>query len=422
MIMRSLWADTAEPAPPTTALQASASADVAIVGGGYTGLSAALRLAEGGAGVLVLEAGAIGGLASGLNGGQVIPGLKQDPEEIVALFGHERGERLIEFVGRTADIVFDLIARHQIPCNATRFGWIQAAHSPDALTIIRRRVEQWQRRGAPLEMTDRASTAAMIGSDAYFGAGIDRRAGNLQPLSYARGIARAAIAAGARLHTDTRAVAIARDRGRWNVTTAGGAVVNAERVLLCTNGYTDNLWPALRRTVIAANSFQIATPPLPDDLRRAILPGGHAVSDTRRLLRYFRRDVSGRFLMGGRGPFRDPRGPEDFAHLQAAMIDVFPALRDIEPELCWGGRVALTRDHLPHLHEPANGVTAFLGYNGRGVGLATAAGLALGDHLLRPHEHTFPFPATRIQPIPFHGLKRLYVATVVAYYRFRDAM
>lgn len=422
MIMRSLWAETAQPAPPTTPLQDSTSADVAIVGGGYTGLSAALRLAEGGADVVVLEAGALGGLASGLNGGQVIPGLKQDPEEIVALFGPERGERLVEFVGRAADTVFDLIEHHRIPCDATRLGWIQAAHSTDALATIRRRVDQWQRRGAPLEMLDRATTAAMIGSDRYFGAGIDRRAGNLQPLSYARGIARAALTAGARIYTDTKAVTLRQERGRWRVTTVGGAVAHTQRVLLCTNGYTDDLWPALRRTVIAANSFQIATPPLPDDLRRTILPGGHAVSDTRRLLRYFRRDASGRFLMGGRGPFHDPRGPQDFAHLKVAIADLFPALREIEPELCWGGRVALTRDHLPHLHEPASGVTAFLGYNGRGVGLATAAGLALGDHVLRPAQGAFPFQTTRIQPIPFHGLKRLYVAAVVAYYRLRDAL
>jgi sarcosine oxidase len=422
MSMQSLWAHTAAPAPVTDRLHDSTSAEVAVIGGGYTGLASALRLAEGGANVVVLEARAAGGVASGVNGGQVIPGLKQDPDELISLFGRDRGERLIAFVAGTVDTVFKVIERYAISCEASRPGWIQLAHSADALVSIRRRVEQWQQRGAELEMLDRQSAAALIGSDRYYGAGLDRRAGQLQPLSYARGLARAAIKAGARLYTDTAATSLARDQNRWRVTTDTGATVGAERVLLCTNAYTDGLWPSLRQTIIAANSFQIATPELPETLRKTILPGGHAVSDTRRLLRYFRRDASGRFLMGGRGPFREPRSPADFAHLKAAMVDLYPSLRTIEPEFHWGGRVALTRDYLPHLHEPAQGVTAFLGCNGRGVGLATAVGLALGNYLLHPGSTDFPFPVAPIKPIPFHGLQRLYVATAIAYYRFLDAV
>jgi glycine/D-amino acid oxidase-like deaminating enzyme len=421
MRMRSLWEDTATPAPATAALDQSIRVDVAIVGGGYTGMSAALRLAEGGADVAVLEAGALGGRASSVNGGQVIPGLKQDPGELLARFGAERGERLIEFVGQAAATVFSLIDRHRIVCDHSRAGWIQAAHTEAALESLRRRVEAWQQRGAPLEMLDAAATAALLGTDRYAGAAIDRRAGALQPLSYARGLAAVALRAGAKLFTHTRAVSLERSSAHWRIATAGGASVDAERVLLCTNGYTDDLWPALPRTLIAANSFQVATPPLPDELHRVVLPRGHAVSDTRKLLRYFRCDATGRLVMGGRGRFRDPRGPEDFAHLRAAMIDLYPALRSVELERCWGGRVALTRDFLPHLHEPAPGVTAFLGYNGRGVALATAAGLALGEHT-RGDRAALPFPATPIRPIPFHGLRRLYVATVMAYYRLRDAI
>jgi glycine/D-amino acid oxidase-like deaminating enzyme len=422
MQMRSLWADTAAPGPTTGPLDASIRTDVAVVGGGYTGLSASLRLAEDGAGVAVLEAGALGGRASSLNGGQVIPGLKQDPDELLALFGPERGERLVEFVGGTAATVFGLIDRYGIACDDRRVGWIQAAHTAAALDPLRRRVEAWQRRGAPIEMLDAGATASLLGTDRYVGAAIDRRAGALQPLSYARGLARAAHAAGARLFTDSRAVSLQRVGGRWRVTTSRGSSVDAERVLLCTNGYTDDLWPNLRRTVIAANSFQVATPPLPYDLRRTILAQGHAVSDTRKLLRYFRCDAAGRFLMGGRGRFRDPRGPEDLAHLHRAMIDVYPALTSVDLERGWGGRVALTRDFLPHLHQPAPGLTAFLGYNGRGVAMATACGLALGGYVLRGDASPFPFPSTPIRPIPFHGLRRFYVASAMAYYRFRDAI
>src|SRR3990172_7817485 len=386
MSVRSLWAATAQPAPPTPLLDESRRADVAIVGGGYTGLSAALHLAEGGASVAVLDAGEPGGAASGLNGGQVNPGLKQDPEEILALYGPEAGERVIEFAGGTADVVFALIDKHGIACDARRVGWIQPAHSKKAFETVKRRVDQWQRRGAPLEVLDRATTAELLGTDRYHGAGLDRRAGGIQPLSYARGLARAAMSKGASIFGQTRAVAIDRLNGGFRITTGPGPSVEAPRVLLATNGYTDELWPKLRETVIAANSFQTATSPLPEELGRTILPRGHVASDTRKLLRYFRRDATGRFLMGGRGPFAEPQGPSDFAHLV----------------------------------EPVPGLLAFLGCNGRGVGLGTAMGMAIGKHLLQPDRSPLPFPITRIRPIPFHGLKRLYVAAVIAYYRLLD--
>jgi glycine/D-amino acid oxidase-like deaminating enzyme len=193
-------------------------------------------------------------------------------------------------------------------------------------------------------------------------------------------------------------------------------------VLLATNGYTDGLWPNLRETVIAVNSFQIATSPLPDELGKAILPRGHVASDTRKLLRYFRRDSTARLLMGGRGPFAAPRGPADFRHLVRMVEDLYPALRDIPYEFHWSGRVALTRDFLPHLHEPVPGLLAFLGCNGRGVGLCTAMGAVIGKHWLQPESSPLPFPITRIRPIPFHGLRRLYVAAVIAYYRLLDLL
>ncbi len=420
MSVKSLWAATAEPAPPAPPLDESRRVDVAIVGGGYTGLSAALHLVEGGASAAVLDAGEPGGAASGLNGGQVNPGLKQDPDEILALYGPEAGERLIQFAGGTADVVFGLIEKHRISCDATRVGWIQPAHSEGALETVKRRVEQWQRRGAPLEVLDRTTTAEFLGTDCYHGASLDRRAGGIQPLSYARGLARAAMAKGAQVFGQTRAVAIDRRNDGFHITTGRGPSIEAPRVLLATNGYTDELWRGLRETVIAANSFQTATSPLPEALARSILPRGHVASDTRKLLRYFRRDATGRFLMGGRGPFADPDGPSDFDHLVRAVVDLYPALRGVSYEFHWSGRVALTRDYLPHLHEPVPGLLAFLGCNGRGVGLGTAMGMAIGKYLLQRESAALPLPITRIRPIPFHGLQRLYVAAVIAYYQLLD--
>ena len=415
----SLWAATARGAPATPPLDASSRADVAIVGAGYSGLAAALQLAEAGVSVVVLESGEPGWGASGRNGGQVIPGLKFDPDELVAMFGPKAGEHLVDVAGGAADTVFDLIARHGIDCEARRCGWIQPAFAAADLGLIARRAEQWQRRGAPVAMLDRDTACRLIGSPIYHGAWIDRRAGSLQPLSYCRGLARAAQKAGALVCGGSRVSGLARDGARWKVTTAHGPTVSAERVLLAANGYTDALWPRLRQTVIAANSFQVATRRLPDDLRKTILPEGHVASDTRKLLLYYRWHHD-RLIMGGRGPFREPAGPSEYHHLERVIGLLFPQLEGTRCEFYWAGRVALTRDHLPHVHQPAPGLTLFLGYNGRGVAMATTLGTLVAKNLIAPADNPLPLPITEIRPIPLHSLHRMYATAILQMYRIGD--
>ena len=416
----SLWAATARPAPATPPLDGSRQADVAIVGAGYSGLSAALQLAAAGASVVVLEAGEPGWGASGRNGGQVIPGLKYDPDEIVAMFGQEAGEHLVRVAGSAPDTVFDLIARHQIDCEAKRCGWIQPAFADADRSLVARRVEQWQRRGAPVSILDRDTACKLVGSPIYRGGWIDRRGGSVQPLSYSRGLARAAQKAGALVCGGSRVTALTRDGGRWKVTTAHGPAVSAERVLLATNGYTDALWPRLRQTVIAANSFQVATERLPDDLMRTVLPEGHVASDTRKLLLYYRNNHDGRLIMGGRGPFREPSGPNDYRHLETVIALLFPQLKGMRCEFHWTGRVALTRDHVPHVHQPAPGLTLFLGYNGRGVAMATTLGKLVAGNLVAPAQNPLPLPITGIRPIPLHSLHRIYATALLQMYRLSD--
>src|SRR6202171_6581728 len=416
----SLWVATARAAPATPPLDASRRADVAIIGAGYSGLAAALQLAEAGISVVVLETGEPGWGASGRNGGQVIPGLKFDPDELVAMFGPKAGEHLVDIAGGAADTVFDLIARHGIDCEARRCGWIQPAFAAADLGLIARRAEQWQRRGAPVAMLDRDTACRLIGSPIYHGGWIDRRAGSLQPLSYCRGLAQAAQKAGALVCGGSRVSALTREGGRWKVTTAHGPTVSAERVLLATNGYTDALWPRLRRTVIAANSFQVATESLPDALRRTVLPEGHVASDTRKLLLYYRSDHDGRLIMGGRGPFREPAGPRDYRHLEMVIGLLFPQLKGARCAFYWAGRVALTRDHVPHIHQPAPGLTVFLGYNGRGVAMATTLGTLVAKNLIAPADNALPLPITRIRPIPLHSLHRVYATSILQMYRLSD--
>ncbi|MCT8268861.1 FAD-binding oxidoreductase [Afifella sp. JA880] len=411
----SLWAATATPAPDTPPLIGEVSADVAVIGAGFTGLSTALRLAEGGAKVVVIDAYEPGFGASGRNGGQVIPGLKYDPDTLDKLYG----EATTEFAGRTADTTFALIAKHGIACDAAQHGWIQASLKESHLPLLRTRMEEWQRRGAPVDMLDAAGMAEKTGSERFAGGWIDRRAGRLHPLNYARGLAKAAIAAGVRVCGDSEARSLTRTESGWMIAVGSRGKLRANEVVVATNGYTGSLWPKLKATVVPATSIQIATRPLPEDLLAKILPERSVVSDSRRIANYFRIGPENRFMIGGRGPFGAPEVPGHYRRLIAAMHTHYPQTRELAIDYFWAGRVAMTRDHLPHVHQPAPNLTMALGYNGRGVGLATSLGQAIGAHLL-DRSAPLPLKLTDITPLPAHGLHPIYATAMINYYRLRD--
>src|SRR5215470_5822443 len=325
---RSLWRATAPLAPATTPLEQSIDADVAIVGAGYTGLSCAIALAEAGHGVVVLEAHEIGHGASGRNGGQVIPGLKSDPDELVARYGRERGEALVRLSGGAADRVFALIAKHGIDCAARQSGWIQPAHSAAAARTIVARARQWAARRAPVELLAGERLKLLLGTDAYAAGWLDRRAGSLQPLSYVRGLAAVALRLGARIHTRSLVTGVVRRGDDWTALTASGEV-RARQIVLATDAYSGVLWPELATNQVIVTSVQTATEPLPDAIRSAILPGGHVASDTRKLLYYFRLDADGRFVIGGRGSVTDKVSPRIYAALRSVATAIYPSLSGV---------------------------------------------------------------------------------------------
>lgn len=415
-----LWEATAVEAPATAALDEPFSTDVLVIGGGYTGLSTALHLAEKGVKTAVLEARTIGFGASGRNGGQVNPGFKLDPDDAQALLGSKFAERSLAFSGSAPDIVFDLIAKHKIDCDAVRPGWLQPAHNRVAVRMLARRVKAWSKRGADMHLFDRDETARLLGTEVYHGCVFDPRGGSVQPLSYARGLARAAILAGATVHENSPVSSLERRDQRW-VARVRDREIRAERVVIATNGYTDNIVPSLRQTIVAANSFQIATFPLDKTLAANILPEGHTASDSRRIVLYFRKDRFNRIVIGGRGHFRDPQTAAEFSHLRRALDRMFPQLRGLPMEFQWAGRVALTKDGLPHIHEPYPGMLVGLGYNGRGIAMATAMGRVFADYLTTA-ENTLPFPISRISTIPFHQLQRVYLGAAIRWFMLRDAI
>ncbi|MFI0847735.1 NAD(P)/FAD-dependent oxidoreductase [Mesorhizobium sp. IMUNJ 23232] len=418
---RSGWLRTAVPAPRLPALDRDLSADVIIVGAGYAGLNAAIRCNELGLQAVVLEAEDAGFGGSGRNGGQVIPGLKYDPEELLRMFGEPHGARLVEFAGKAAERTFDVIERYRMDCEAERSGWLQPAVDDATIETVTRRAKAWQdASGVPIRLLDRDQIQAATGTAFYRGGWIDPRGGQLQPLSYARELARVAVEGGANVFSRSPVTDLARREGRWRAR-VNGHELSAPLAVVCTNAYTAKLVPGLGRSIIPASSIICSTKPLPDALRHSIMPGGLPISDARRLLNYMRFDPGGRFLIGARGSF-GLHEPESYFHrLRKTATRIFPQLQGIEWEDAWGGRFAVTVDHVPHLHNPEPGLFVALGCNGRGVAMLSQLGRVLAelaDGL--PHDQA-PFPVQGIRPIPLHFIRRPGLEVVTLWYRTLDA-
>ena len=403
-----LWEKTAPPAPKTEAFRGEASADVVIVGGGYTGLSAALHLAEAGRKVILLEAREFGFGGAGRNVGLINAGMWVMPDDLPGELGELHGERLLELLGNGPRVVMSLIDKHQIACELERNGTLHCAVGDAGLKEIEDRARQWQKRGAPVSILSAEETARRTGSSAYRGALLDMRAGTLQPLAYARGLAHAALKAGAVLHTGSPVTAQERTATGWKVHTAEGSV-SAPWLIVATDAYSEGPFAAVRREQVHLPYFNFATVPLGENMRKLVLPGLEGAWDTKEILTSFRMDQAGRLVFGSVGALRGAGASIHRDWARRSLRKLFPELGDIPFETEWYGKIGMTDNALPRLHQFGPQAIGFSGYNGRGISPGTVFGKVLAEHILGQRTaDDMPLPLTDIKEPGFRPAKEAY--------------
>lgn len=391
-----LWRASSETSVETTPLVADAQADLIIIGGGFTGSAAALEAARRGASVLLLEAETIGHGGSGRNVGLVNAGLWLPPRDVMAQMGREPGLRLVNLLAEAPKLVWSLIEREDIDCEATPNGTLHLAHSPSGFGDLEERHRQGVELGAPLQLLDAAETTRRTGSGVFHGALLDPRAGTIQPLSYARGLARAAIRAGARIHERSKVSRVLHDGKSWQVT-ANGHALTATSLLLATNAYFEGIEIGVKPQFVGVNYCQFATAPMAERLRAEILAGGEGCWDTALVMSSFRIDRAGRMIVGGIGDAGGIGGPIHAGWARRKLRQVYPQLAGLAFEHAWHGRIAMTADHIPKILQLGPSGYACFGYSGRGIGPGTLFGTQAAVALLDGHQYALP-----IAPVASH--------------------
>ena len=385
-------------APDYPPLDGSRRADVCVVGGGFTGLSAALHLAEAGANVVLIEAGRIASGASGRNGGQIHSGQRRDPVWIEERFGFERSKILWDMAEEAKALIRALIVRFAIPCDL-RGGVIEAQHNAAAMRDAAELVEALTGRYGydRVRLLDHAEVAQALGSERFSGGIHDAGGGHLDPYRFSIGLARAAAMLGAAIHENTPALSLNNESGPV-VRTARGDI-RAEHVIVATDGRSGDFERLTRKRMLGINSFIVVTEPL-GEAGEAILPGGESVADSRFVVRYWRKLHDGRLIFGG-GESNSGHIPADVgAFVRPHLTEIYPRLADIRLEYGWGGVVSVTAPRLPFVREIAPSVWASGGYSGQGVALAPFYGKLLADATQGRTERLSALADLPIPPVP----------------------
>lgn len=404
-----LWARTAIAGNKYPTLSDEGMVDVAVIGGGYGGLSAAMHLAEQGANVALIEGDDIGFGGAGRNSGLVNAGMWVMPDDIRKALGPQYGERLIECLGRAPDTVYQLIGKHGIACQPERNGTLHCAVGTSGLGEINERARQWARRGVEVRVLSAAETGSRLGTSKFAGALEDRRAGTIQPLSYVRGLAMAASSAGAKIFTQSRVQDIVRAGTRWKVSTAQGCLI-ADWVVVASEAYSNAACERVRAAFVYLPFFNIATKPLTQAECALVMKSGQAITDTRKIISAVRLDVSRRLVISSVGALRGAGKEVHLAWARRCLERLFPQLGKIELESGWYGQIGMTDDHLPKFDRLGQNMISIGGYNGRGIAPGTVFGKLAADLATgRITEDSLPLPIGQPVVRPIRRIREAYV-------------
>lgn len=420
----SLWATVTPPGMSFPVLSGAISTDVVVIGAGFTGLSTALHLREAGVDVTVIEAQEPGWGASGRNNGQVIPTMSRaDPEALVKHYGNA-GERFVALIRDSASLLFDLIRKYGMNAEAEQTGWIQPVHTPGRIRIAERRVREWSKWGAPVELLSADRVREMTGSSAWFGGFWNPTGGHVNPLALSREMARVAAWHGVKIFSRSAVLYYQRGNDRWVVTTAAGTIT-ARALVLATNAYTQefsrDLAPAIAHEIVPVLSWQMSTTPLSDNVRRSIIPGRQAVSDTHGELYFARFDARHRLITGGALALPYNRAERLKPYIARRLQKLFPQIGPVTFDHVWNGYVGMTWDYMPRVHKLGPDAYAWAGCNGRGVALGVALGRDLAAAVRGIPEETLALPFCDPAPLPFHSAIRRMAPLMLVQYRHRDA-
>ena len=376
-----LWETTCNEKSNYKALKNNETSDLTIVGGGFTGCSAALEATSLGAKVTLLEANDIGFGGSGRNVGLVNAGLWLPPTKIVEILGKRQGQSIISELGKAPELVFSIIEKNNINCEAQKHGTLHCAHSGKGMDYLAKRKDQADIYNEPISLLDKNETDQRTGSTSFYGALFDPRAGTIQPLAYCKGLARAAASLGARIYTNSKVKKIEKINGTWHVYTETNTI-KSKLLLLALNAYQDIEDKKLRQQFSTVYYSQFSTKPLSSNKLSSILPQKEGCWDTATIMSSFRIDKSGRLIIGTMGSAQGFGKKIHFSWAKKKLQSLFPFLLDVEFDHIWQGKIAMTKDHIPKIVTlRENGLSSF-GYSGRGIAPGTLFGTAMGKALI----------------------------------------
>jgi gamma-glutamylputrescine oxidase len=417
---KSYYQASAHPFPPQPRLTAEVEVDICVIGAGFTGLSAALELAEAGYKVVVLEARQVGYGASGRNGGQICTGFSPGQQRIEAQLGKEDALKCFRIAEEAKKLIVERIAKYKIDCDL-KWGYLHAIPKPSQFESLREWKDEWDTLGyTDTQILSKAELEERLGTNIYHGALREGGAGHFHPLNYCLGLAKAAIAAGAQifensavLDVDPSPIATAR--------TAEGKV-RAKFMIIGCNAYIGRMIPALYGRIMPVTSYIIATEPLGENRAKSLIRDNDAVANTNFIVDYFRLTQDTRLLFGGRASYSTLEPPNLGKYMRPRLLSVFPQLSDIKVDHAWGGYIAITSNRIPDCGRLAPNIYYAHGYSGQGVALAGMYGKLMAD-CVRGQSERFDLLA-RVKHLPFPGgpIRTPLLVAAMLFYRLRDAL